>query len=42
MSPICIFTSLSPRCAALTRKVLGGDAQALEDLKQDPDYCRAW
>ena len=30
------------RCAALTRKVLGGDAQALEDLKQDPDYCRAW
>jgi hypothetical protein len=28
------------RCAALTRKALGGDAQALETLKQDPDYCR--
>ena len=28
------------RCAALTRKALGGDAQALETLKQNPDYCR--
>jgi hypothetical protein len=29
------------RCAALTRQALGGDAQALETLKQFPDYCSA-
>jgi hypothetical protein len=29
------------RCAALTRKALGGDAQALETLKAFPDCCTA-
>lgn len=36
------FNRPTSQCAQLTKRALGGDKSALRQLKDFPDFCRAW
>ena len=36
------FNRPTSQCSQLTKRALGGDESALQQLKEDPEFCRAW